>query len=278
MTYSSRETSNQDGDPISFYQIEWGSTVWRYTSADEDQTITVPTYGAVLFQAIAIKDSGMTQGGSANNDLVVTCQANIPLTDLFHSTPPSDEIGLTVFRDHAGEDDAVIHWKGLIKNVKRSEDLASIQIVGIALMALFEGQGLRLAWTRGCPHILYDLECRADPEAFAVVAEITAMDGNSITVDTSGGNSAGHFDGGYIEWEANLDGTKDRRGISRSTTDTQFVLLGTTYRLSVGLAVKLYPGCDLTTQTCDEKFNNLVNYGGIEQMTGKNPFDGTRII
>lgn len=277
MSYESQEISSQDGAPISFYEIQWGNTFWRYTSAGDEQTITIngtPT----VFSPIAISDSGMVQGGSSNNDLTVTAPPNIPLADLFHSTPPSDEIKLTVRRAHQGDPVAFIHWKGFIRNVKRNEGDASIQIIGLSILAMFESQGLRLAWTRGCPHILYDGECRVNPEDFAVETEIISMTGNSITVAGAGGNPAGWFTGGYIEWEANEDGTLDRRGIMASTTDTEFVLLGTTYRLEVGLTVRLYPGCDLTTQTCDEKFDNLPNYGGIEQMTGKNPFDGTAII
>lgn len=277
MSYDTYEVSNQDGAPISYYEIKWGNTVWRYTSADSDQTITIPVDGSVTFTAIAISDSGMRQGGSSNNDLSVTVQSDIPLVDLFASTPPSDEIHLTVRRAHLGDLNPVIHWKGLVRNVKRDEGNAQATIIGFALMALFEGDGLRLAWTRGCPHILYDGECRKDPETMKVETTITALDGNSITVASNGGHAAPWFTGGYIEWTANGDGTLDRRGILSSASDTQLVLLGTTYRLSVGMAVKLYPGCDLTDETCDTKFNNLPNYGGCRQMTGKNPFDGTRI-
>lgn len=279
MTFQTREVSSQDGVPISYYEIEWGNTFWRYTSADSDQELTIaPAVLPVTFTAIAISDSGMTQGGSSNNDLTLTAPSNIPLADLFHSTPPSDEIKLTLRRAHEGDVEAFIHWKGFIRNVQRDEGNASIQIIGVSTIAMFESSGLRLGWVRGCPHILYDSECRADPEAFAVEAEIIEMDGNSITVDTADGQVAGWFTGGYIQWEANDDGTLDRRGIMASLTDTKFVLLGTTYRLEVGMAVKLYPGCDLTTTTCLNKFANLANYGGIEQMSGKNPFDGTAII
>lgn len=277
MTYEAREISSFGGAPISYYEITWGNTVWRYTSAETDRILTILAVPQT-FTAIAISDSGMVQGGSSNNDLTVTAPANIPLADLFQSTPPSDEIKLTLRRAHDGDPEAFIHWKGFVRNVKRSEDGTSIDIIGLSILAMFESQGLRLAWTRGCPHILYDSECRANPEDFVVETEIISMTGNSITVADSGGHDAGWFTGGYIEWEANDDGTLDRRGIMASTSATTLVLLGTTYRLEVGMTVRMYPGCDLTTQTCDEKFDNLENYGGIEQMTGKNPFDGNAIM
>ena len=36
--------------------------------------------------------------------------------------------------------------------------------------------------------------------------------------------------------------------------------------LAVGDTFKVYPGCDLSGQTCDEKFNNYLNFGGMEYI------------
>lgn len=279
MSYEEQEASSQDGAPVAFYEFQWGSTYWRYTSADSDQVLTIGVT-PYTYTAVAVSDSGMVQGGSSNNDITVTLPSNLPIVDLFHSTPPSDEIILTIRRKHLNDEDdeALIYWKGFVKNLKRSEGNASVKIIGVSLLSMFESKGLRLAWTRGCPHILYDTECRVDPLAFMVETTIVAMTGNTITVADSGGHPAGWFTGGYVEWQANADGTLDRRGISDSLDAFRLVLLGTTYRLEAGMAVKLFPGCDLTTATCLGKFDNLVNYGGIEQMTGKNPFDGSAIV
>lgn len=278
MTYQTQEISNQDGRPVSFYEIVWGNTVWRYTSADRDLTI-----GADTYTAVPISDSGMVQGGSSNNDLTVELPASLPLVALFDSTPPSDEIKLTVRRRHYGDTQAFVYWVGYVANVKRKEDDVGATVLGNTLLSTFKRSGLRLAWTRGCPHVLYDDECRVDPADFAMTAEITALTGNSITIDAFTwpgvvGDPEQWFVGGYIEWEANVDGTLDRRAIKSSVSLLEYVLLGTTHRLEVGMAVTLYPGCNLTTGTCKTKFDNLANYGGCEQMSGKNPFTEEPIL
>lgn len=286
MTYESREISNQDGERIALYEIEWGSTRWLYTSADQDITVDIPVGEGTetrTYSAVAISDSGMRQGGSSNNDLTVSAPSNIPLSDLFASTPPSLEIWLTVRRMHAGDTDPpLIYWTGTITNVKRQEGNAAIDIVGQALLASFARSGLRLAWTRGCPHMLYDQDCRVDRADFAMTGVIQSLTGNTVTVnfDVPDGDipEIGWFDGGFLQWEASDEGTLDRRGIVVSQTTTRFEVFGTTYRLAVGMAVTLYPGCNLSTDHCLNKFDNLANYGGLEQMTGKNPFDGTAII
>ncbi|HLP67719.1 MAG TPA: phage BR0599 family protein [Rhizobium sp.] len=283
MSFESREISNQDGLRIALYEIEWGETKWYYTSADKDLTFDIPVDVGTetrTYKAVAISDSGMTQGGSNNNDITVSAPSNIPLRDLFASTPPSLEIWLTIRRAHYGDTDPpLIYWSGTITNVKPQEGNAGIDIVGKTLLASFGRSGLRLAWTRGCPHMLYDQDCGVDRELHARTGTISALTGNSVTVTFDDpAPVAGWFDGGFIQWEASLEGTVDRRGIVSSPLDNKFIIFGTTYRLAVGMEVKLYPGCDLATGTCLNKFDNLANYGGFEQMTGKNPFDGTAII
>lgn len=279
MTYEATEISTQDGAPVALYEFMWGSTFWRYTNADQAQTITQDA-ASVTYEPIAISDDGVKQGGSANNDMTVRAPINIPLVDLFRGTPPADSIWLTIRRRHAdgGATEFFVHWIGTIRNVQKGKQ-AQATIIGQALLASFNRSGLRLAWTRSCPHMLYDTECRVDPATFAHVAEITAIgtDG-TITVDSAGGNVAPYFDGGYFTWEANADGTIDQRGIEESVTDTQFRIFGSTDRLEVGLSITMYPGCDLSATTCNSKFSNLANFGGFEQMTGENPFDGRNIF
>ncbi len=283
MDFEDFEISNDDGLRIALYEIEWGNTKWFYTSADQEIVATIPVGAGTedrTYLPVAISDSGMKQGGG-NNDMTVNAPSNIPLVDLFVSTPPALEIWLTVRRMHLGQTDTPkIAWTGTINNVKRTEGNAEVEIIGHSLLASFKRSGLRLAWTRGCPHMLYDQDCKADKTLFAVAGTITALTGNTITVDFTGPDpAAGWFDGGFIEWVADTGtGTIDRRGVVSSSSATVLTLFGTTYRLAVGMAITLYPGCDLTKATCDAKFSNGDNFGGLEQMTGKNPFDGTAII
>lgn len=285
MTNATYQTSNQNNIDVSLYRFKWGNTIWRYTSGVKAKTVQeVVTIGDppedVTYLPIPCSDSGMVQGGSSSNDLTMTAPYSIPLARLFESTPPALPIWLTVRRIQVNDPDqeALIYWVGTVTNVKPQEGDGTVKIIGKTILASMKRSGVRLGWTRGCPHMVYDSECKADPEDFRVDAEITAMTGNSITVDNVDGHDAGYFDGGYIEWIANADGTIDRRSIESSETDDTLVLLGTTFRLEEGMAIKLYPGCALDTETCDVKFDNLPNYGGCEQMTGKNPFDGNAII
>lgn len=279
MTFTSNEISSQDGKLVSLYEFRWGETVWRYTSADREIEITVAGESQT-YEPVAISDSGMVQGGSANNDLNVQVQQDIPLVDLFRSTPPAGEIALTVRRRHQDDpvDDWYVWWIGAVASVKKGR-VSEATILGRTLLYSFRRTGLRLSWTRGCPHMLYDSECRVNAEDFAHETEISEIHADgSVSVLSAGDNPAGYYDGGFMEWSATEEGTLDQRSIESSVTETRFRIFGASDRLQVGMTVTIYPGCDLTGSTCAGKFDNLANFGGFEQMTGENPFDGRNIF
>ncbi|ELF9250511.1 phage BR0599 family protein, partial [Salmonella enterica] len=60
-------------------------------------------------------------------------------------------------------------------------------------------------------------------------------------------------------------------GLREQDSNTLHLFGGTT-GLQVGQPVKLYPGCDRTIATCDNKFANHLNYGGQPHMPGKSPY------
>lgn len=273
MAFNDAEISNEDGQPVALYLLEWGNTVWRYTSADRD--IEYPEGSGIFYSAVAISDNGMVQGGSATNDFTVECPTNLPIVGLYRGTPPSETIWLTVRRKHQDETDAPIYWTGTVTNVKRL-DLANAQILGAPLTASFKRTGLRLCWTRECPHFLYDFGCTVDPEAYRVASTIAALTGNTVTVVDAGGHPDGWFKGGFIAWDINEDGTRERRMIEDHFGNV-LVIFGLTDGLALDQAVDIYPGCDRTPTTCHNKFNNLPNYGGFDFMPGVTPF-GTQIF
>jgi hypothetical protein len=107
---------------------------------------------------------------------------------------------------------------------------------------------------------------------------VSALTGNTITLDGAALAASPYYNGGFIEWDADGLGTLERRGIESTTGSNQYQLFGRADGLAVGQAVTIYPGCDGAAETCDTKFNNLVNYGGVDFMPGKSPFDGRQVF
>lgn len=275
MSFDAYETSNDDGRPVALYTFQYGNTYWYYCTADEDQTVNGDTY-----IALAITDEGVTQGGSDQNDLQITTQSNHPVALLFRNSQPTGKVWLTVRRWHIGDPDneTPLLWSGTVINA-RLVDEATVQMGCRSLGGSYDRQGLRLAWGRMCPHVLYGIGCNNngsnDKEDHAYPHEIATLDGTSFTVVDYVVPAEGSFSGGFVEW-ARPDGSFDRRGIERESGNN-FLVLGTTDGLEVGTAITVYPGCPRNTTAC-KLFNNLPNYGGFPHLPGKSPFDGSPVF
>lgn len=277
MSFASAEASSQDGQPIALYKIQWGNTIWYYTSADQDIPFDDGS-GEETYEAVGITDNGLTQGGDARqNDLQIELASNLPVVALFRGTPPSAPIYITVRRKHADEPDAPVWWIGTIGNLQRPTDEKAV-IIGYTLAASLRRSGLRLSWQRTCPHIVYDGGCKVDPEDHKITGTVTAKDGTSITVSGALVGDEARFVGGFIKWDAEGNSTFERRGIEAEEGPGTIRLYGRPDRLDVGTVISLYPGCRHTPTACSDDFNNLPNYGGFDFLPGKSPFDGTPVF
>lgn len=286
MTYQTYEISNQDGRPVALYEFSYGNTVWRYTTAEEDITVGLDSLGdPAVWVAQVITDDGVTQGGSDQNDLRVTVQGDNPVAALFRNSRPSGKVWLTVRRYHLGDPDTEtpLQWIGTVRNAIYEDDLSAAKLVGASIGASYDRDGLRLAWGRMCPHILYGIGCNRNgsnnKEDHAYPRTVATLTGTNFTCTTHAEPDEnllmGGFTGGFVEW-AREDGSIDRRGIEKQTGNN-FQLLGTTQGLAVGMAVTVYPGCARNTTAC-KTFDNLPNYGGFPHLPGKSPFDGTPVF
>jgi uncharacterized phage protein (TIGR02218 family) len=272
MAYSEIEISNQGGQVVGLYEFRYGNTYWRYCTDDEDRTV-----GGETWTAAAILDEGIVQGGSDQNDLNITVQANNPVAALFRNSQPSGKVWLSIRRWHIGDpdDETPLAWSGTVVNAV-TVDRATIQMTCRSLGGTYDRQGLRLAWGRMCPHVLYSpFGCKVDKSLHAYEHVIATLDGIRFTVTDFEEPEEGSFSGGFVEYTRD-DGSLQRYGIERQTGN-DFVVLGSTSGLAVGVTVVVYPGCSRNTASC-KAFGNLPNYGGFPHLPGKSPFDGSPVF
>jgi len=281
MTFNTIEISSEGGRPVALYDFRYGNTRWYYCTADEDQIVGKDEAGnPITWKAHTISDGGVTQGGSDQNDLRILVQEDNPIAQLFRNTQLSGKCWLTVRRWHLGdpEGETPLIWMGTVIGAPEQDD-ATKQLVCRALGGSYDRQGLRLAWSRMCPHVLYGIGCNVNnsnrKEDHAYPRVIETLDGIRFSCTGHEEPDEGTFSGGFLEF-AREDGSLDRRAIEKQDGN-DFVVLGSTYGLSVGKAVTLYPGCPRNTTTC-KAFDNLPNYGGFPHLPGTSPFDGSPVF
>jgi uncharacterized phage protein (TIGR02218 family) len=273
MTYNTFAVANETGRELALYEFRHGTTYYRFTTADRDIVYASNTYAA-----IPISDQGISQVGAADDGggLKVTLPVEQAVAQLFRATPPSETVWLRVRRMQFGDSEAPVYWYGsVVSFIQKDEVTAELSCLNIGA-TLLRG-GLRNCWTKTCGHVLFGPGCSRglDKADFEIAATITAVDGLNFSAAAIGGQPSAWFDGGWVEWP--VTGGVERRMITR-TSGSQAEVLTTTDGLTVGLAVSLFPGCDLSAPTCDGKFNNIVNMGGAPNLVGRSPFDGNPVF
>lgn len=271
MAFDDYENSNYDGIPTLLYEFSIGENFWRYASGENNVALGDNTY-----LPISISDSGIVQSGDVtNDDLTISMPANTDFAKLFVGTPPSSSLYLTVRQKDLGDDEAPIIWVGRVLSCKRVSQVG-VEVTCKLLTGSLNRTGLRLCFSRNCPHALYDLNCRVDPNDFAVTVEVESLAGASVTSTALDTFDDQYFAGGFLELNL-LPGVLERRAIETHVGAT-ISILGTSEGLKVGDFIVVYPGCDRTIVTCDTKFNNMPNYGGFPHLPGKSPFGGNPIF
>lgn len=271
MSFDQRDMSNYDGKPIFLFELLYGNKTRYYCNVDRDITINGSTYIGSNFG-----HNGITQSGDAQSDSVtVDCPADIDIVKQWQGTPPTDQIFLTIREMHYGDTEADVGWIGTVSDVRRPTP-ATAQIVGQTLSMSFKRGGLRLSYTRSCPHFIYDVNCGVNPDSFAANLVVSAVGGDWLESPIISALPGGWFNGGFVKFERE-SGAWERYGIE-SSSGSRIVLMNAADRITTGMTVIAYPGCARISSVCKNKFNNDPRYGGFSGMPGRSPFDGNPVF
>lgn len=282
MSFDTQESSIESGRPVALYEFAMGSTVWRYTSADQDRIVGGQTYSKV-----PISDDGVRQSGEAIADaLQIEAPAWIGPGQVFMTGAPSTPILVTIRWKHEGSSEVRVVYSGEISQVNYPIP-GRCKITCETLSSSMRREGLRLAWQRSCPYSLYDpLTCRLEKAAWGVAFTVVGVSGRSAAFEFAETKAQGYFDGGFVEWVHPLRGLeflaidRDPSGsfVGPPTPgQTTLILEDFPTNLYVGATGIAYPGCNFTPERCQE-FGNYNNYGGVPLMPGKSPFDGNPVF
>ncbi len=278
MPFIDIEKSREDGRPVALYEFTLNTIVWRYTSADDAIIANGNTY-----EPAAISDDGEKQTGETLNDaLSITAPTWVGPAQVFMSGSPSRNIAVTKLVKHETNAETKVVFKGEISQVNYPMP-GRCKITCETLASTMKREGLRFGWQRLCTHSLYDpLTCKVDKAAWGRTFTVVGLNGRTASLLLPVGVASGVFDNGFIEWVHPI------RGVEYTPVETwtmaiaagvsgRVVFLTEPVDLFVGATGTIYPGCNFTPASC-QAFGNYANYGGIPDMPGKSPFDGTPVF
>ncbi|MCM2480209.1 DUF2163 domain-containing protein [Serpentinimonas maccroryi] len=153
-------------------------------------------------------------------------------------------------------------WVGRVLGVEIADDLA--QVACESAQVSLKRIGLRRLYSRQCSHVLYSAACGAQPLTHS--APVLRSQGKRIDIE-GGLPPTVAAAGGWLQTPAGA-----RHMIVATLPGGSGVELLYPLALPVGSVVQIVAGCDHSTATCAQRFNNLDNYGGFPFLPRKNPF------
>lgn len=269
MTFNEYEISIEGSQPVETYKIVLGSSIYRYTSAEDDQVISGETY-----TAYSIKRNRVGKGREIRgNILELTVPGNNEIAMQYASNLPGLKAEVTVHRFQRPDGitpENIMIFKGRIGSVRFTEDvkkaILAVQPIGVALSREMP----RYCYSAQCNHMLYEEDtcgvAASDP-AYKYSGLVSVVSANTIIVPGASSFTDGWFTAGKVEA---LSGS-DARLITNHTGNNIKMLLPFPFS-AVGQAVDLYAGCAHTIAICKTKFDNVINFGGWPFVPTKNIF------
>jgi len=255
MVFDTTEKSVESGQPIEVYTLTLGSTVYRWTGAEDTQS-----FGGNTFTPIEIYRSSIVQG---QEDRDGTMELEVPSSNSFVQSyidiPPSDPASVEIVKFHRGDaSSSASIWKGKVQSVSFSEQNEKAKIICRPDLGTTSRPIPRLTFQVQCNHFLYDNQCQVAEGSFKHTDIVSAVSnsGKVLTVDNLSSNGSDWAIAGHVVF-----GSDKRLILNQSGND---ITLNTPFRTSPnGATVDVQAGCDHTAATCKSKFSNLVNFGGF---------------
>lgn len=197
------------------------------------------------------------------NTLTVTFLYTNSFARLALAVNPENPILFTLYRNGS------IHWQGQV--LTSTGNGAFIELTCASTYSKvtrpFANKKIQIL----CNHRLYDQGCKVIKDAFGVTATINTVDTSKTLITVLAlAQADNYFLDGFISFN------NQTRRILKQT--------GINLRISYPFDstptgnVILYPGCDLTEDTCASKFNNRINHLGFKRLPPITPYDNKGIL
>lgn len=265
MTYTAVDTSVQDGKPVELYKFTMGATSWLGCTGMATRIYLTDEYEPMVVSRSQVQASQEF----GRSDLSVDIPHDHPMALLFTTGYPTQRVNLTIFRNHVGDAEFITYWRGRVVSATIRNERCTLKCEPI--FSTLRRIGLRAVYQIQCRHALYERGCELDRTNFDVVTTVQAVAANVLTVTAAGAQADNYFTMGYVQTALGARMIVAHSGTSLTLNAPIPGLVATD-------SITLYPGCDLTLETCTAKFSNDLNYGGFRWIPTKNPFQGDALV
>jgi uncharacterized phage protein (TIGR02218 family) len=263
MSYQSVEESVSQGQVVELYEFVEGPTSYRYCTSVEPVS-----YLNRNFTPSPIARDRVKQAGDAfKNNLTITLPRGNAFALSYITFTPDSSTSLTIYRGHQGDNNFVVYWKGRVLGGEVTNN--AIQLNCESVFTSMRRPGLRAKFEYICRHSLYSVNCGVSDALFSNVGTVADVlsGGTVLQVAAAAALPNGYFTGGFVKM-----GEARRFVVLHNGSD--LTLSRPFNRSPLGESITVYAGCDHLRSTCNDKFNNVLNFGGFSWIPERNPFNG----
>lgn len=261
VAYISGETGIKR-QPAETYHI-WTETGddWFFTNGDVAIDLSGETW----------QPATITRGSVEYDSNLDASKLNIVATPIMETV--SDYIGQNplstvwvqvnrLFRNQSPLEAGVI-FVGQVDSIGLQGVEASLNCVGFE--SFLKAPAPRFRYQQQCNHEVFDENCGLISGEFSLVTTVSAVSTNGLIVTCAGvSGELDYYKQGFLEWNNN------KRMIAASSGEAMTLVYKIPGMTASG-EVTLFPGCDGQGVTCRDKFDNIPNLLGFEDIPLDNP-------
>ena len=257
--FGTKEEGHQK-EPYEIYDFWYGTAYWRYTSGDISVNYNENTYEpAPIERGIVTYDSNLEV---STLDIIMARSQGFVTKYIVQNPVLVLWVKVTrLFRDLSEPD---IVFIGQIKNVTFTGLTAKVSCVGFE--KYFKQPIPNWRYQILCNYKVFDNNCSLSDNFFKTTTNIDTVSSDNLTITS---NDFSLQDSDYYKLGKIVFG-EDSRMITYHVGNTIKIRFRMP-NLVPGSEVTVYAGCDRNIETCRDKFNNVINFGGHPYIPLDNP-------
>ena len=240
-----------------FKFTEEGGATYTYTSNLFPVNFNLETYTPIVIESKELTKTDNLQKSAMQIILEDTNELGKSLLGVL----TEKVLKVEIYRDY------LIFYRGKITEIRQSK--RTIYFKCESNFINFGRIGQPETYSIHCRHRLYSIGCTVSRTDFETTYPVYNLNSQTPLIPSIT-QSTGYFTNGIARLNS-----MERTIIHQ---DAQTLFLDMPFIGNTSGTLYLYPGCDLSMDTCGNKFNNYPNYGGDRWLPGRNPFGGRGIF
>lgn len=263
--------------PYHLYLFQRGTAQYQYASTAATIVKTIDGVSSPNWPGLAISHDRITDSDQAvRSETKITAPLSSVIAEESVGNLGFDPMSITIWRGDLNDAEVVVVFKGRVLSANPQDDGQCI-FSCMTDMATLQRKGLPAVIQRPCRHVHYGRGCGLTLTDWQVELPVGSISANGTTVSITGANAQpdGYYQLGTIEFDGKFEMMLTHSGNVVTLVNP---LPGLVAAVAGGPTnVKIAPGCPLSRNVCNDRFANILNFGGFPFISD-NIFDGRQLF